>query len=176
MRALLQISLAMITAFILHSCSIIGNKITINDIRIESVDISNVFLNNAHIDSMRARLVGSTFTITYQAQFNDSKLKSTFEEDFRTEDGLTYYNTKGISGTIYSVYRNAPLSKDDINELEENEYDQLFFLIRNNQEDDPFFNMVYIQGGQFTMGSREALDEIPIHLVKVKDFYIDNMR
>lgn len=155
------------------SCIQFGQTSPLKTVRFEGIPISKISTSGKPMENIRAYLDGSQILVQYDTTDTKNNEKETVEIVFKNEDGVFYVNDKGSYGRLNSLYKSRPLSTEEISNITEEQQKNLIFTIFEENRKDPFYNMVYIKGGTFNMGSRKTLDEIPIHRVTVKDFYMD---
>jgi formylglycine-generating enzyme required for sulfatase activity len=162
-----------VTLFYTISCIRFGKSNPLKSVRFEGIPISKISINDKPMENIRAVIDGSEILVLYDTTNTITKEKETVEIIFNNEDDYSFINDKGSYGRINSNKNNRPLSIDEISELPEAEQRKLIFTVFEENRKDGYYNMVYINGGTFNMGSRKTLDEIPIHRVTISDFYMD---
>ncbi|MCK5033576.1 MAG: formylglycine-generating enzyme family protein [Calditrichia bacterium] len=163
----------MVTIFFIVSCIRFGKSNPLKSVRFEGIPISKISINNKPMENIRAILDGSEILVLYDTTDTKTKEKETVEISFHNQDGTRYINDKGSYGRINSFYNSRPLSNDEISKLTDEQQRKLIFTVFEENRKDVYYNMVYIKGGTFNMGSRKTLDEIPVHRITVNDFYMD---
>jgi formylglycine-generating enzyme len=162
-----------ITLFSIKSCIQFGRSTPLKSVRFEGIPISKISINNKPMENIRAIIDGSEILVLYDTTNAKSKEKETVEITFKNQDGYRFINEKGSYGRINSSDNSHPLSYDEVTKLSDEEQRKLIFTVFEENRKDPYYNMVYVKGGTFNMGSRKTLDEIPIHRITISDFYMD---
>lgn len=161
-----------INMLIMVNCFYLGQSVPIKNIRFEGIAINNVFLKDKPAENIRAFWKESEVLVYYDTTNIITNETSTIELIFKRKDEHLYSTYSGQHGNIFSQ-NNKLLSYKEISDLPESEKNNLLFIIFDTDKDSPYYNMVLIPGGTFTMGSRKTLDEIPMHRVSLNNFYID---
>jgi len=155
------------------SCIRLGKSSPLRSVRFEGIPINKISINDKPMENIRAFLDGSDILVLYDTTNTITKETETVEITFDNQDGVRYISDQGSFGKINSYDIPRPLSLEEIQGLSEEEQKRLIFTIFEENRRDPYYNMVYIKGGSFNMGSRKTLDEIPVHRITVSDFYMD---
>jgi len=173
MGKITSLILFIIISLNLTNCINFGSNIPLNHIRIESVSIDKIFIRNKPAKNIRAVWYGSEVLVSYDTTDAKAQKTATVDLSFTNSDGIYYKHKSGRLGKIISVNNDNVLNEQQIEELATTESPSLVFVIYDDVRDDPYYNMVFVRGGTYNMGSRKAMDEIPIHRITVNDFYID---
>jgi formylglycine-generating enzyme required for sulfatase activity len=173
MKKIAFLLVLIITLFCNYSCIRFGKSSPLKSVRFEGIPISKISVNAKPMENIRAILDGSDILVLYDTTDTVSKEKETIEIVFENQGGDRYIGDNGSFGRINSLSKPRPLTYDEITGLNETEQNNLIFTVFEENKKDVYYNMVYIKGGTFNMGSRKTLDEIPVHRVTVGDFYMD---
>jgi len=173
MKSKVFLLIFIITLFYTMGCIRFGKSSPFKSVRFEGIPISKISVNDKPMENIRAVLDGSEILVLYDTTDVVSKEKETVEIVFENQDGVRYFNGDESYGRINSNSMPHPLTHDEIVALSEAEQRKLIFTVFEENRKDVHYNMVYIKGGTFNMGSRKTLDEIPVHRVTVNDFYMD---
>lgn len=173
MKKIVILFLLIITLFYTISCIRFGKTNSLKSVRFEGIPINKFSVNDKPMENIRAILDGSEILVLYDTTDVVSKEKETIEIVFKNNGGYKYIGENGSFGKINAYNITHPLTQNEIEGLSEAEKKKLIFTIFNENKKDVYYNMVYIKGGTFNMGSRKTLDEIPVHRVTISDFYMD---
>ena len=173
MKKATKLLIIFIFLFCAIGCIALNKSSFLKTVRFEGIPISKISINEKPMENIRAILDGSEILVLYDTTNIVTKEKETIEIVFENQDGVRYISDNGSYGRINSYNIPRPLSLEEINSLSEAEQKNLIFTIFEENRRDVYYNMVYIKGGTFNMGSRKTLDEIPVHRVTISDFYMD---
>mgnify|MGYP000315157348 CR=1 FL=1 len=127
------------------------------------------------IENVRAEQDGKNVVVIYDILGAPYDHKFDIEL-FVTMDGNTFQGPlKSVSGDVGKDIlggRNKRIIWNVLEEVDELIGDQISFKVEGRMLDSRVIEMVYVEGGEFIMGSTHEYDEQPRHSVHVDDFFI----